>query len=133
MHTGGWQSDLSDLCYAMTQASFANKSTNNHKHKNTDTWDAIRLVAAIDENDPDIKDDFAHIPSYLLLAQKPAELVKKINDELAAQAYDDDLRTPISKVQTIAKTLPNDKQKITQLYDRNTESITDDTENITQH
>ena len=132
MHTGGWQSDLSDLCYAMTQASFANKSTNNHKHKNTDTWDAIRLVAAIDDNDPDIKDDFAHIPSYLSLAQKPAELVKKINDELAAQAYDDDLRTPISKVQTIAKTLPNDKQKITQLYDRNTESITEDTQNMTK-
>lgn len=133
-HTGDWQSDLSDLSFTLTKASFENKDTKNHNSKDTNIWDAIRLVNAIDENDPDvdIKEKFAHIPDYLSLARKPAELVKKINTELAAKAYDDETRTPISKVQTIGKTLPQDKQKITQLYDTNSDSITDDTDDMTK-
>jgi len=132
MHTGDWRSDLSDLSFALTKASFLNKTTNNHKNKDNDIWDAIRLVNAIDENDPDISVNFAHIPDYLSLAQRPTELVKKINDKLAAKAYDEDLRTPIYNVQTIAKPLPNDKQKITQLYGPTIEAITNDTGSMTK-
>jgi hypothetical protein len=94
--------------------------------KNTELWEAVRLVAAVDDRKAiaDLQRDFAHIPTYLSLIDNPAALVEAINKEFATIAYDDNSRTPISKVATIAKTLPNTKVKISNLYDSDSRQLT---------
>ena len=131
IHTGDWRHDLDDLTYAATKASHLLKNNNNHKSKNREIWDAIRLVAAIDNNDTDIDTKFSHIPDFLDLKNDHKLLINKINTELAAEAYDDRSFAPLSKIQTIAKTLPSARKRITHLYDSFTDTITDDPDIMT--
>ena len=125
-HTGDWRHDLDDLTYTVTKASYLLKNNNKQKSKNGEIRDAIRLVAAIDNNDTEIDTKFSHIPDYLDLKNNHNLLIDKINTELAAEAYDKHSFAPLSKIQTIAKTLPSARKHITQLYDSFTDAITDD-------
>ena len=97
-HTGDWRHDLDDLAYSVTKASHLLKNNNNQKSKSSEIWDAIRLVAAIDNNDTEIDTKFSHIPDYLDLKNNHKFLIDKINTELATEAYDNRSFAPLSKI-----------------------------------
>ena len=132
LHTGDWQHDLDDLTHAVTKASHLLRRKKHQRPKNSAIWDAIKMVAAIDNGEIDIDTKFSHIPDYLDLKDNPGCLVNKINTDLAAEAYDSHNMAPLSKIQTIAKSLPSTRKRITQLYDKSTDSITDDPTNMTK-
>jgi len=128
-----WETDLMTLKAALCKASYdSKKCTGPVKQKNRDLWDAVKLVNDLDEGKVDVLDTYKHIPEYLNLANNVTSLVKKINLDFAAESYDGESHSPISRLQTIAKTLPNTRKKLTQLYDASTESITDDPTAMTQ-
>ena len=130
-HSGDWRTDMQDLSDTLTNAAKITNTKHVHKDKDQDIWDAIRLVSAIDDKSDSISADFAHIPDYLNLANDPDSLVTKINNELATKTYGQNSSPPLSKIQTIAKTLPNDKSKITQLYSPQDDCITDNPAKMT--
>jgi ribonuclease HI len=127
-----WSDDLLSMGETLCTTSHLVKNKINEKNnKNTELWEAVRLVSAIDEGKTDIHEKFKHIPDYLSLAQNCDKLVEKINSDFAVIAYDNDNKVPISKLQTIAKTLPNSRTKLSQLYDASTERITNDPDRMT--
>ena len=131
-HTGDWKTDFYDLKRTLYDTSHVvKKLPHAPPSKNTQLWEAVKLVNAIDNQDPDIHSKFTHIPDYLALANDPDKLVETVNLGFATIAYDEDTDVPISKVQTIAKMLPSSKTKLCQLYDSSTESITADPDRMT--
>lgn len=118
------------LCY--TSHKVKNTSVP-HAPKNTELWEAVRLVDAIDKGThPDtIKSKFSHIPDYLSLLTDTKQLIKKINNDFASLAFEEDAKVPISKVATLAKTLPNTRQRITALHDATNDCLTSDPNEMT--
>lgn len=135
LHADDWSSDLPDLKKSLCTASYRSKGCSTAPpEKNSTLWEAVRLINAIDLNDPtvDIDTRFSHIPEYLNLKGNPNELIDKVNMEFAAIAYDNDSHAPISKIQTIAKSLPNGREKISHLYDEDSATITDNPVTMTK-
>ena len=102
------------------------KTTKKPVLKNSQLWDAVRLVNAIDQKDVNINKKFSHIPDYLELSNDTDALLDKINKNFAALALDDNGHTPISRIETISRSLPKKKETITHFYDDADDSITDD-------
>ena len=128
-----WHTDLVDVGKSLCNASYlTKKSPDVPKSKNAVLWDAIRLINDLDEGGVDVHTKYEHIPNYLKLADDPTKLIKEVNKGFAAEAYDDNNRVPISRLQTIAKTLPSTKTKLNQLYDSSSDSITDDPTDMTK-
>ena len=119
--------NLKDYKNTLTSTSIAVcKITKKPVLKNTQLWDAVRLVNAIDQKDDNIDSKFSHIPDYLELRESPGALLSKINKNFAALALDDNGHTPISRIETISRSLPKKKDSITHFYDDTDDSITDD-------
>jgi len=68
---------------------------------------------------------------YEKVVNVEAKLVAEINKEFAALSYGNDSSPPMSKVQMIARTLPNQRPKINCLYDSDNDCITDDPDRLT--
>ena len=60
---------------SMTPLTLSKKLPHAPPSKNTQLWEAVKLVNAIDNQDPDIHSKFTHIPDYLALANDPDKLV----------------------------------------------------------
>lgn len=118
---------LEEFKEVLTSTSIAvSRRTKKPLEKDAQLWDAVRLVNAIDQNDDDIHEKFSHIPEYLDLIDNPDELVNKINKKFAAKSLDDNGHSSISRIETISRSLPKKKDKITHFYDDDDDCITDD-------
>ena len=101
--------------------------------KDTALWDAVKLANEIGSTDTNtLKTKYSHIPNYICLIDTPDDLINEINENFAARAFDSAEHTPISKIQTIAKCLPANKERILHLFDEGSEAITDDPDRMTK-
>jgi ribonuclease HI/exonuclease III len=127
MHSSIIFDTLQEYKKVLTDTSIAvNKKIKKPILKDAQLWDAVRLINAIDQNDEDILTKFEHIPEYLILKDKPAELLAKVNHSFAAKSLDDNGHKTISRIETISRSLPKKKEKISHFYDEEEECITSD-------
>ena len=127
-----WATDMHDVKKTLCDTSHKTKNNiNNYSNKNFELWEAIRMLGDIEDGLDDISFRYDHIPDYLDLANDTSKLVDKINKDFAVVAYSSNNKTPISKLQTIAKTLPSGRKRLTHLYDRDSDSITADPVRLT--
>lgn len=93
--------------------------------------DAIKLLNAVEAKDPEVQSKFAHIPEFLALADCPEKLLDKINLEFSKKAFDADTGARSSRLETIKRTLPASRARITALHDE-ADLITDDPGEMTR-
>lgn len=103
----------------------------NRKTGDAALQDAIKLLNAVEAKDPDVTSKFAHIPEFLAFADSPEQLLEKINLEFSKKAFDAGTGTRFSRLETIKRTLPSARARITALHDE-ADLITDDPREMTR-
>ena len=96
-------------------------------------YEKIRLLRQLEisGNETNIRIKFAHISELEEWIKDPGALVSSVNNQLATEAYSQRTKLPTSKLAYLAATLPKEKEKVTSIYDRQNECITDDPDRVT--
>ena len=117
----------------MATSKIIKKKQSNYQKKDQNLWEAVRLVNELGRTDVNLlKNKYSHLTNYIHLIEDPDALVKEINEDFAAKAFDEKEHLPLSKIQTIAKCLPTKRDHIHHLHDNDCDSITNDPERMTK-